>query len=96
MPWLFIGSMQHATMTSRLRELGITAVLNVSTQAISPRAKTPNVLYEQLAVEDGWNSELKTWLPKAIDILGSFNLHFLIVFAYLLVDFVSLLKAKGR
>eukprot|EP00117_Sycon_ciliatum_P048778 scpid80492/ scgid5583/ Dual specificity protein phosphatase 2; Dual specificity protein phosphatase PAC-1 len=69
-PHMFLGSIDHASDSELITSLGVTAVLNVSTQCknyFSDRLK-----YMQIPVEDKINSSLMPYFQQAADFIGTF------------------------
>jgi protein-tyrosine phosphatase len=69
LPWLYLGSVAHASQRSRLKALGITALLNVSPQ--QPNHISEDFLYKTIPVVDNQTSEISEWFPEAIEFIES-------------------------
>ena len=70
MPWLYLGSAEHAVSSPRLHALGITALLNVSTTQLP---HLDGFVYMTIPVSDNCGSDLAMWFTDAIQFIGKFN-----------------------
>lgn len=69
MPWLYLGSVEHASSSARLQALGVTALLNVSLAQLTP---VPGFVYMNIPVSDNCASDLATWFTEAIQFIGEY------------------------
>ncbi|ELU13834.1 hypothetical protein CAPTEDRAFT_83446, partial [Capitella teleta] len=71
LPWLYLGNAFHAAQVVRLRELGITALLNVAASTPFLRspahssAAPPAFHYKHLSIDDTSTSNISMWFPEA-------------------------------
>ncbi|ESO98300.1 hypothetical protein LOTGIDRAFT_114339, partial [Lottia gigantea] len=67
MPYLFLGDALHSTMKDQLLDLGITAILNVSTSCANHFPQ--DFRYKIIPVEDTASADLHFWFKDAIQFI---------------------------
>ena len=68
LPYLYIGNAENAANQRLLKELGVTAVLNVSSNA--PKYFESSFEYKQICVLDNHHADLLSQLNSAIEFIG--------------------------
>ena len=75
LPYLYLGNEYHASCKSMLKNLGITALLNVSHSC--PNLFEDCFIYKSIPVEDSKSEDISIWFNEAIDFIGkSINFSF--------------------
>ena len=83
LPWLYLGSVHHASQRARLKALGITALLNVSATQLPHISQ--EFCYKTIPVADNNTSDLSVWFPEAIDFIGKYdNILQFLFFVYMM------------
>lgn len=68
LPFLYLGSAYHASREDYLRDLHITALLNVSRRDLQPAKGHYN--YKWIPVEDSHMADISSHFQEAIDFIG--------------------------
>ncbi len=68
LPYLYLGSEYHASCKSMLKNLGITALLNVSHTC--PNHFEDCFIYKSIPIEDSKSEDISIWFSEAIDFIG--------------------------
>ncbi|NXA39987.1 DUS4 phosphatase, partial [Eudromia elegans] len=68
LPFLYLGSAQHAARRDMLDALGITALLNVSPDC--PNHFEGHYQYKSIPVEDNHKADIGSWFMEAIEYIG--------------------------
>lgn len=68
LPFLFLGSAHHASRRDMLDALGITALLNVSSDC--PNHFEGHFQYKCIPVEDNHKTDISSWFMEAIEYIG--------------------------
>lgn len=68
LPFLFLGSAHHASRRDMLDALGITALLNVSSDC--PNHFEGYFQYKCIPVEDNHKTDISSWFMEAIEYIG--------------------------
>lgn len=71
LPHLYIGNAENASNQSLLKELGVTAVLNVSSS--TPKYFESSFEYKQICVLDNHHADLLSQLNSAIEFIGRYE-----------------------
>lgn len=90
LPFLYLGSAYHAARRDMLDALGITALLNVSSDC--PNHFEGHYQYKCIPVEDNHKADISSWFMEAIEYIGE-CLHRGCVLLELVVGF--LLQRNG-
>lgn len=69
LPFLFLGSAHHAARRDMLDALGITALLNVSSDC--PNHFEGHFQYKCIPVEDNHKTDISSWFMEAIEYIGN-------------------------
>ncbi|XP_060618684.1 dual specificity protein phosphatase 4 [Anolis sagrei] len=69
LPFLFLGSAHHAARRDMLDALGITALLNVSSDC--PNHFEGHFQYKSIPVEDNHKTDISSWFMEAIEYIDS-------------------------
>ncbi|CAF99127.1 unnamed protein product, partial [Tetraodon nigroviridis] len=69
LPFLYLGSAYHASRKDMLDMLGITALINVSSNC--PNHFEDSYLYKSIPVEDNHKADISSWFNEAIDFIDS-------------------------
>lgn len=69
LPFLFLGSAHHAARRDTLDALGITALLNVSSDC--PNHFEGHFQYKCIPVEDNHKTDISSWFMEAIEYIGT-------------------------
>ena len=78
LPYLYIGDSSHSSRKDVLKNIGVTAILNVSTSCENHFPQ--DFRYKVIPVEDTVSADLLTWFTEAIDFIGE-----LFLFAFYLI-----------
>lgn len=70
LPFLYLGSAYHASRKDMLDMLGITALINVSSNC--PNHFEDSYLYKSIPVEDNHKADISCWFNEAIEFIGEF------------------------
>ncbi len=70
LPFLFIGSALHASKKDMLDRMGISALLNVSSNC--PNHFEGDYQYKCIPVEDNHKEDISSWFIEAIEFIGMF------------------------
>lgn len=70
LPFLYLGSAYHAARRDMLDTLGITALLNVSSDC--PNHFEGHYQYKCIPVEDNHKADISSWFMEAIEYIGRF------------------------
>lgn len=70
LPFLYLGSAYHASRKDMLDMLGITALINVSSNC--PNHFEDSYLYKSIPVEDNHKADISSWFNEAIEFIGEF------------------------
>lgn len=75
LPFLYLGSAYHASRKDMLDMLGITALINVSSNC--PNHFEDSFLYKSIPVEDNHKADISSWFNEAIEFIGEYlhNFH---------------------
>jgi len=73
LPFLYIGNAENAANQSLLKELGVTAVLNVSSS--TPKYFESSFEYKQICVLDNHQADLLSQLNSAIEFIGMLSCY---------------------
>lgn len=68
LPFLYLGSAYHAARRDMLDALGITALLNVSSDC--PNHFEGHYQYKCIPVEDNHKADISSWFMEAIEYIG--------------------------
>lgn len=68
LPFLYLGSAYHAARRDMLDTLGITALLNVSSDC--PNHFEGHYQYKCIPVEDNHKADISSWFMEAIEYIG--------------------------
>lgn len=68
LPFLYLGSAYHAARRDMLDALGITALLNVSSDC--PNHFEGHFQYKCIPVEDNHKADISSWFLEAIEYIG--------------------------
>lgn len=68
LPFLYLGSAYHAARRDMLDALGITALLNVSSDC--PNHFEEHYQYKCIPVEDNHKADISSWFMEAIEYIG--------------------------
>lgn len=68
LPFLYLGSAYHAARRDMLDALGITALLNVSSDC--PNHFEGLYQYKCIPVEDNHKADISSWFMEAIEFIG--------------------------
>lgn len=68
LPFLYLGSAYHAARRDTLDALGITALLNVSSDC--PNHFEGHYQYKCIPVEDNHKADISSWFMEAIEYIG--------------------------
>lgn len=68
LPFLYLGSAHHAARRDTLDALGITALLNVSSDC--PNHFEGHYQYKCIPVEDNHKADISSWFMEAIEYIG--------------------------
>lgn len=68
LPFLYLGSAYHAARRDMLDALGITALLNVSSDC--PNHFEGHYQYKCIPVEDNHKADISSWFMEAIKYIG--------------------------
>lgn len=71
LPFLYLGSAYHASRKDMLDMLGITALINVSSNC--PNHFEDSYLYKSIPVEDNHKADISSWFNEAIEFIGEFS-----------------------
>lgn len=71
LPFLFLGSALHASKKDMLDGMGISALLNVSSNC--PNHFEGIYQYKCIPVEDNHKEDISSWFIEAIEFIGMFN-----------------------
>lgn len=82
LPYLYIGSAENSADEALLRELGITAILNVSYN--SPKHFESSFEYKKICVLDDHHADLLSQLNSAIEFIGEYCVAFVKTFVTVL------------
>lgn len=74
LPFLYLGSAYHASRKDMLDMLGITALINVSSNC--PNHFEDSYLYKSIPVEDNHKADISSWFNEAIEFIGEFPQNF--------------------
>lgn len=74
LPFLYLGSAYHAARRDMLDALGITALLNVSSDC--PNHFEGHYQYKCIPVEDNHKADISSWFMEAIEYIGRLPLDF--------------------
>ncbi|XP_027865068.1 dual specificity protein phosphatase 1 [Xiphophorus couchianus] len=69
LPFLYLGSAYHASRKDMLDMLGITALINVSSNC--PNHFEDSFLYKSIPVEDNHKADISSWFNEAIEFIDS-------------------------
>ncbi|KAJ8317695.1 hypothetical protein KUTeg_005599 [Tegillarca granosa] len=69
LPYLYLGNFQHASQLELLQRLGITALMNVSTNCKNHFEE--HLQYMNIEVNDTDSADLSSWFPQAISFIDS-------------------------
>ncbi|XP_036607873.1 dual specificity protein phosphatase 1 [Trichosurus vulpecula] len=69
LPFLYLGSAYHASRKDMLDALGITALINVSSNC--PNHFEDHYQYKSIPVEDNHKADISSWFNEAIDFIDS-------------------------
>ena len=69
LPYLYLGSEYHASCKPMLKNLGITALLNVSHTC--PNHFEDCFIYKSIPIEDSKSEDISIWFSEAIDFIGT-------------------------
>lgn len=69
LPFLYLGSAYHASRKDMLDMLGITALINVSSNC--PNHFEDHYLYKSIPVEDNHKANISSWFNEAIEFIDS-------------------------
>ncbi|MED6274639.1 Dual specificity protein phosphatase 1 [Characodon lateralis] len=69
LPFLYLGSAYHASRKDMLDMLGITALINVSSNC--PNHFEDSFLYKSIPVEDNHKADISSWFNQAIEFIDS-------------------------
>ncbi|KAM4710012.1 LOW QUALITY PROTEIN: dual specificity protein phosphatase 4-like [Discoglossus pictus] len=72
LPFLYLGSAYHAARRDMLDTLGITALLNVSSDC--PNHFEDHYQYKCIPVEDNHKADISSWFMEAIEYIGKIQL----------------------
>lgn len=70
LPFLYLGSAYHAARRDMLDALGITALLNVSSDC--PNHFEGHFQYKCIPVEDNHKADISSWFMEAIEYIGKY------------------------
>lgn len=70
LPFLFLGSALHASKKDMLDAMGISALLNVSSNC--PNHFEGVYQYKCIPVEDNHKEDISSWFTEAIEFIGMF------------------------
>ena len=73
LPFLYIGNNQNAADKLLLKQLGVTAILNVSNS--TPPDHEGSFDYKQISVLDNHQADLLSHLNSAIEFIGKYLMH---------------------
>jgi len=68
LPFLYLGSAYHASRKDMLDMLGITALINVSSNC--PNHFEDHYQYKSIPVEDNHKANISSWFNEAIEFIG--------------------------
>lgn len=68
LPFLFLGSALHASKKDMLDRMGISALLNVSSNC--PNHFEGDYQYKSIPVEDNHKEDISCWFIEAIEFIG--------------------------
>ena len=68
LPFLYIGNKQNADDTMLLKQLGVTAILNVSNS--NPPDNEGSFTYKQISILDNHQADLLSHFKSAIEFIG--------------------------
>ena len=68
LPFLYIGNKQNADDTTLLKQLGVTAILNVSNS--NPPDNEGSFTYRQISILDNHQADLLSHFKSAIEFIG--------------------------
>lgn len=72
LPFLYLGNSRDAADLSRLRDLGTTCVLNVTSQ-LSGYHEACGITYKQIPATDSGQQNLKQYFEEAFDFIGELH-----------------------
>jgi len=78
LPWLFLGNAFHATQETSLRNLNISALLNVCSSLDRPPNNSPFV-YKKIPIDDNSTADVMQWFPDAIQYIGESSVLLLVI-----------------
>lgn len=73
LPFLFLGSALHASKKDMLDRMGISALLNVSSNC--PNHFEGDYQYKCIPVEDNHKEDISSWFIEAIEFIGKMILY---------------------
>lgn len=69
LPYLYLGNEVHASRKDILQRLGITAIINVSSNI--PNSFEDDFLYKNIPIEDTYNADIECWFEDAVQFIGN-------------------------
>lgn len=88
LPFLFLGSALHASKKDMLDRMGISALLNVSSNC--PNHFEGDYQYKSIPVEDNHKEDISSWFIEAIEFIGMviiiFNYYIYSTYFLLYID----------
>jgi len=69
LPYLFLGNEVHASRKDILLRLGITSIINVSSNI--PNSFEDEFNYKNIPVEDTYNADIESWFEEATLFIGN-------------------------
>ena len=76
LPHVYLGDVSHSAQRALLEELGITALLNVSSSCHNHFQTS--YTYKNVTVSDNMDADLISWFPELIDFIGGWHVDLLV------------------
>lgn len=69
LPYLYLGNEVHASRKDILKRLGITSIINVSSNI--PNSFQEDFEYKNIPIEDTYNADIESWFEEAVQYIGN-------------------------